>query len=768
MTTTSEIDSHVDTGIVDANHGSVGKTRTNRLVNAQAGLTLADTGDQEFLSSLHITRMKQGVSDDHLQSGFDQKPADSSTTTNLDDSCPLSAFCKCTKSRREMKCTGNIPYIPVPPAYVTSVTVLRASFGTLTKQTLTNVTNVSLSCLNLTHSEITHIEKDVFLGLKFCQGAKLDLSGNNRIYLRGLKMAFCDLASSNVSVLQLDNMNFKTFPSGLLDCLLGSKIRSLSLRKNNFLTFSGQALSPLGELTTLTLTYNNIAFLQDVEGFRNLTILGLRWNNFTKIPRLFKKTSPDDSVYPKLQMLRLGYNRILEIAKEDFSGLRNLKYLELKFNYIRRLANNLFRETPKLERLHLKHNNIRQISRFAFNRFSLRYLELSVNAFHFSTADTKNFFKLCPNLDGLYLTDNIMDINSTALEELFSPLSKLTRLIIENMRIYKRLLETLFRVLPSLRELIASSNSISDWTPGLFTEAKKLEKLYMDSNKISTISEYSFPKSLLANLKKLNLARNPFACNCDLMWFRNWIRTTNVTIVVLNHKGYKCYSPKEWKHKNLLSFNPTVESCTVKKLNLPLILGASLGTAAVVIAITVTVFVRYRMHISYCCFLTRSKLKGYTEIEDSEGYDYDAFVVYSATDRNWVIQELLARVEDEEGFKLCLYDRDFIPGTDIVDNIMVSMEASRKVILVLSDSFAASEWCEWELKMAQHKLLDERREILILVKLGDIQHRNMTNRLMLLMRDKIYIDWSNCELSRHMFWQKLIRALSRPSEPTAA
>ncbi|XP_064616863.1 toll-like receptor 13 [Liolophura sinensis] len=714
MTTTSEIDSHVDTGIVDANNGSVDKTRTNRLVNAQAGLTLADTVDQEFLSSLHITRMKKGLSDD-LQCGFDQKPANSSTTTNFDDSCPLSAFCKCTKSKREMKCTGNIPYIPVPPAYVTSVTVLRASFGTLTNQTLTNVTNVSLSCLNLSHSEITHIEKDVFLGLKFCQGAKLDLSGNNRIYLRDLKMAFCDLASSNVSVLQLDNMDFKTFPSGLLDCLLGSKIRSLSLRNNNFLTFSGQALSPLGELTTLTLTYNYITYLQDVEGFRNLTILGLRWNNFRQIPRLFKETSPDDNVYPKLQKLRLGYNRILEIAKEDFSGLRNLKHLELKFNYIRSLANNF-------------------------------------------TADTKNFFKLCPNLDVLYLTDNIMDINNPALEELFSPLSKLTRLIIENMGIYKRLLEPLFRVLPSLRELIASRNTISDWTPGVFTEAKKLEKLYMDSNNISTISEYSFPKSLLDNLKKLNLAGNPFACTCDLMWFRNWIRTTKVTIVALNHTCYKCYSPKEWKHKNLLSFNPTVESCTVKKLNLPLILAASLGTAAVVIAITVTVFVRYRMHISYCCFLTRSKLKG----------DYDAFVVYSATDRNWVIQELLARVEDEEGFKLCLYDRDFIPGTDIVDNIMVSMEASRKVILVLSDSFAASEWCEWELKMAQHKLLDERREILILVKLGDIQHRNMTNRLMLLMRDKIYIDWSDCELSRHMFWQKLIRALSRPSEPTAA
>lgn len=760
MTTTSGIDFQVDKGLVDGNY-SDGKTRSWRLDNGQLGLNQINSRRRNKLPDTLKLR-------EFLQKEYKGKPMSTglSIQTNFTNSCPLPAFCKCVKKMREMMCTGNIPFIPVPPTYVTSFSFSRASFGTLTKQTLANITNVSLSCLKLSHSEITHIEKDVFVDLKFREGAKLDLSGNNRLFVTELEIAFCGLASSNVSALQLDYMDFKTFPSGLFDCLLGSKIRSLSLRHNSFVTFSGQVLSPLEELTTLNLTYNNLTCLQDVDGFRNLTFLELRWNNFSQIPRLFKKISPDGSVYPKLLTLRLGSNRILGIAREDFLGLKNLKYLDLKFNYVRSLANNLVTEMPKLERLYLKHNNIRQIGSFAFNSSSLRYLDLSANVFRFSTTDTKNLFKLCPNMDVLYLTDNIMDINNTALAELFSPLAKLTRLIIENVRIYKRLPEPLFRVLPSLRELIASSNNVVDWTPAIFTEAKNLEKLYLDSNKITTISEKSFPKSFLANLKRLNLAGNPFACTCDLMWFRNWIRTTNVTVVALNHSSYKCYTPKEWKLKNLLSFNPTVESCTVKKPNMPLILGASLGTFFVAAVVAGVVLVRFRMHIRYCCFLTRSRLKGYTEIEETEDYNYDAFVVYSAWDPNWVIQELLTKVEEEEGFKLCLYDRDFIPGTDIVDNIMVNMEASRKVILVLSDHFAASEWCKWELKMAQHKLLDERKEILILVKLGDIKHCNMTNRLMILMRDKIYIDWSDSELGRDLFWQKIIRALRRPSEPT--
>ena len=53
------------------------------------------------------------------------------------------------------------------------------------------------------------------------------------------------------------------------------------------------------------------------------------------------------------------------------------------------------------------------------------------------------------------------------------------------------------------------------------------------------INPTSFPTNVLQSLQVLDLTNNNFICTCDLMWFRNWIRGTNVNIVD-KHK-YKYY-----------------------------------------------------------------------------------------------------------------------------------------------------------------------------------------------------------------------------------
>jgi len=47
-------------------------------------------------------------------------------------------------------------------------------------------------------------------------------------------------------------------------------------------------------------------------------------------------------------------------------------------------------------------------------------------------------------------------------------------------------------------------------------------------------------------------------------------------------------------------------------------------------------------------------------------------------------------------FSGCIADRDFTPGVSVLDNIVDAIHSSYKVILVLTDHFVSSNWCDYE------------------------------------------------------------------------
>ena len=82
-------------------------------------------------------------------------------------------------------------------------------------------------------------------------------------------------------------------------------------------------------------------------------------------------------------------------------------------------------------------------------------------------------------------------------------------------------------------------------------------------------------------------------------------------------------------------------------------------------------------------------------------------------------------------------------GRDIVDNVVDSIEHSRKTVLIVSNAFAVSQWCHFEMTMAQTKLFEDDRDNLILVLLEEIADCNMNPRLQLQMQKKTYIEWTD-------------------------
>ncbi|XP_010950753.2 uncharacterized protein LOC105066987 [Camelus bactrianus] len=75
------------------------------------------------------------------------------------------------------------------------------------------------------------------------------------------------------------------------------------------------------------------------------------------------------------------------------------------------------------------------------------------------------------------------------------------------------------------------------------------------------------------------------------------------------------------------------------------------------------------------------------------GEKYHLFVSYSSVDAAWT-HGLISRLEvDHAGLKVCLHERDFMPGRNVLENMADCIHQSQKVLLVLSQDFVQSRWC---------------------------------------------------------------------------
>lgn len=164
-----------------------------------------------------------------------------------------------------------------------------------------------------------------------------------------------------------------------------------------------------------------------------------------------------------------------------------------------------------------------------------------------------------------------------------------------------------------------------------------------------------------------------------------------------------------------------------------------------------------------------------------EIYLYDVFVSYCEQNRNWVLDEFIPNVEQRESINVCLHERDFQVGYGILENIVSCMDRSRCLLLLVSENFLQSQWCQFEMNLAQHRLLETRREKLILVLLEDIPERKQPKTLKYLMRwvllsfyqkniisyfvyhyrTKTYIKWpaNGSKEDRQLFWRRLKKAV---------
>lgn len=88
---------------------------------------------------------------------------------------------------------------------------------------------------------------------------------------------------------------------------------------------------------------------------------------------------------------------------------------------------------------------------------------------------------------------------------------------------------------------------------------------------------------------------------------------------------------------------------------------------------------------------------------NGDNFIYDVFVSYSDKDRQWVLDEFIPNIEKRTQINICLHERDFQVGMSILENIIQCMDKSRCLLLVVSESFLKSNWCAFEMHLAQHR-----------------------------------------------------------------
>ncbi|XP_053692853.1 leucine-rich repeats and immunoglobulin-like domains protein 2 [Sabethes cyaneus] len=360
----------------------------------------------------------------------------------------------------------------------------------------------------------------------------LELS-SNRLGYEAVQSQVANL--NKLQVLNLNHNNLGRIPTfrGL-----GNLFRLL-LANNGIEVIEVEALQAVASLKFLDLSRNSIKDVQ-YGSFPAKTSLQYLNLNFNKLTSLTKGTFQR---LPLLKRLEINSNLIGEVQSLTFQNLNQLKSLKMNNNQIVNLMDGVFHGLTTITTLELNNNSITTIRKGGlFNLTSLTNLALSRNAIAEIEQDGWEFAPRLLTLDLSY--NRLESISRYTFEEL----SQLKTLNLEGNQI-SSIGEGTFNNTKNLELLHLGANKIS-WTiedmKGPFFGLSKLEKLYLNSNEIKSVSRNAFIglKSLMllelsqnnissiqnnafkdtVRLSNLIMNSTNLLCDCNLAWFYQWIK----------------------------------------------------------------------------------------------------------------------------------------------------------------------------------------------------------------------------------------------------
>jgi len=611
----------------------------------------------------------------------------------------------------------------------------------------------------------------------------------------------------NVVKLDLQLNNIQSIEKGALENL--RKMQVVLLNSNRLNDLPDNLFRNCAALSRVFLQRNNISTIphRTFPAYPNIKKIDLSFNQLS-----FKRTfsNPLNSL-TGLEEIYLSNNKISTVFNEALLIFTKLKVLDLRNNLLSFLDDRQLSFISKNVTLHLENNNISSImttKNIGYGNFEEKILSLfisgnpivcdcQIHSFlktaHFNKpfvlADKLNilvedaeitncvesyssnqlslvdvdFTKVvcdydCSEICGckIRLEDRMILINcsSSSLDrapsftEQFNKMRKGYKLSIDlSGNHYEGISFLNSRIFENLKHLNLANNSVSFLNhTNLPTSISSLD---LRSNNFSSLP-LELVKHLNSSGMTLYLSDNPWLCDCELLDFHAFLRENYEQVA--DRSSVVCAGGEGWRPVEELT---TDELCPL--LHRPAVIAsvAVLLTALVLLTAAVTA-TWYRRKEEWRVWLYSRGvcLWALPERDEEPDKQFDAFVSYSYKDEGFVNDFLVPGLEaGNPPYRVCLHYRDWVPGEYIQDQILSSVTASHRTIVVLSPNFVGSMWGRLEFQAAHTQALKDRTNRLIVVVYGEVP-KDLDGELDLYVKSNTYLKWGDPR-----FWERLRYAM---------
>lgn len=304
-----------------------------------------------------------------------------------------------------------------------------------------------------------------------------------------------------------------------------------------------------------------------------------------------------------------------------------------------------------------------------------------------------------------------------------------------------------------------------------------MQILELHNNKISKLSSevINFLQNA-TNLYTITLHNNPFICNCNTTDFFHFTHS------IKKHRIVDLNMIRCQEENKLISKMTMIDFCPSQAEWINLTFWITMIIIMIIFGLLFSAFCFFFYKNKELQFINNfmfpSLLKNDEDDEESEETDvteyednnvteetsYDVFISYSQDDQDFVMNELVCKMEnDVPPLKLYLPHRDWL-NEWTTTNIMKYMEISRRMMMVLSPSFLENVWGKSDLRDAHYQALSRDQSNLILILYGDIEStdEHLDSKLKAYINANTYIKWGD-----PLFWRKLGQLLTHNFEGEA-
>ena len=648
---------------------------------------------------------------------------------------------------------NNIWYLPSDQLILRQLQFLDISFNKITQiesDAFSYLRNVR--AIELKHNKITSLPKNLFRYKIFYRLEFLDFSYNNITFIpnKFLKSKYLE----GLLWIYLQNNNIKTVKPDMLP----DKLNKLSE-----LTLSHNQIESIGEILPLLLRgryklpfYLNVAYnkltVQETDYIQDYVIrfysfyLNNQYNNISKFERIpFEKStftsfnvgtlpnerfvvnSTGNQIFSLVNLVEAstGIN-INELDKVDWSSLKKfqmsrilkihnlVRYFRYKYHcdcdvlkYWSFLETEYFKEGLMNYKEHVRKfyseygdlfgdvdkafNNVtcgspRHLAGKYLHNLKKSDLQCDISG----CTDNKCSCTLSPfnntariNCNGMMLTTMPIILEETSDLEIYFDHNMIQSILIPDMFISERVLV-----------LDLSYNKIKNIPKEFFLHYINLNILNLAGNMLSTIPSIEHWNSV-SNLSLTDLRNNHFVCDCPGLELKKTLVALSSRLIVFRLHRIGCYFPLKLKDRIIYNLPDSLFGCPFVNLTL---LMSLLLTFLLLLVILASLAFAFRYYIRLFLFVHCGWRFGFSYPKD--GTLYDVFISYCEKDSDWVMEHLVNPLENLElPYKLCLHERDFLVGVPICDNITNAVEGSKCTLVVVSENWLESDWCQYEFRV---------------------------------------------------------------------